>query len=99
MGGPRGERRTRYDLAPTAIAWRRSAASGKKVRSVALPVWSVPPHGSSNSSTGTVGLAARSRPPWGWIVVCFDASDEVTVRVLDEDDQPLLETTRSPAAS
>ncbi len=63
--------------------------------------------------TGVVGSAARIielidrhgrtrrqvEAPLGWIVVCFDSSDEVTIRVLDENDQPLLETTRSPAAS
>lgn len=62
--------------------------------------------------TGVVGSAARfielidshgrtRRPveaPLGWVVVCFDASEEVTIRVLDADDQPLHETIRSPAA-
>ena len=61
--------------------------------------------------TGLVGSAARTievedrhgrtrrqvEAPLGCVVVCFEALDEVTIRILDQDDQPLLDTSRSPA--
>jgi hypothetical protein len=60
--------------------------------------------------TGVVGAAARTielidghgrtcRPvqaPLGWVIVCFDALDEVTIRVLDSDDEALLGAARTP---
>lgn len=60
--------------------------------------------------TGIVGSAARIielgdrhgvtrdlvEAPLGLAVICFDAAEEVTIRVLDFDDRPLLEAVRTP---
>jgi hypothetical protein len=60
--------------------------------------------------TGSVGAAARSielidrqgrtsrsvGAPLGSFIVCFDPLDEVTIRVLDDEGQALLETRRIP---
>ena len=54
------------------------------------------------SSTRTIevvdrhGVARRAlQAPLRFVIVCVDAQDQVTIRVLDADDQPLLETERT----
>lgn len=61
-----------------------------------------PKTGSFGGAVRTIDVVDRHgttrRPvvaPLGWVVVCFDSADEVTIRILDADDQPLVETARS----
>ena len=68
------------------------------------------PPGSVRGRTGMVGGSARTielvdrhgttrRPveaPLGWVIVCFDPEDEVTIRVLDDQGETLAETRSTP---
>jgi hypothetical protein len=59
--------------------------------------------GAVGRSAQTIELADRHGvtrrrvdAPLGLVVVCFDADDEVAIRVLDQEDRALLEVTRTP---
>lgn len=44
------------------------------------------------------GVARRTvEATLGLVIICFDPRDDIRIRVLDVEDQPLLETTRGPS--
>jgi hypothetical protein len=89
VGGRRGRKTIRYERPPIPNALRPWAASGRKDLCVALLGWSAPLHG-FELEDWKVLLAVRSRLPWV-------GSSCASIRILDEDGEPLLEKTRSSA--